>query len=203
MVLNTEEDGYNETVTLKNSEITSLENKKTQNLQLVKEFEEQEYHDSVINTYMKCVHREGIPRQLLSNYVIPKVNVELENVLSIAPFKVWLDVDDLRPKLAYYNTPNAVIDAISSSGKERTFASVVLKTALNEINVKSKPKISLLDEVMGKLSNDSVEEFVQILQLIKQKCSKFLIIEHIHEVDPDYIISVTRTDGGISSANIE
>ena len=202
VTLNTEEDNYNEIVTLKSSMIISHENKKTQNLQLIKEFEEQEYQDSVIETYLKCVHREGIPRQLLSNYVIPKVNVELENVLSIAPFKVWLDVNDLRPKLAYYNTPNAVIDAISSSGKERTFASVVLKTALNEINVKSKPKILLLDEIMGKLSNESVEEFVQILQIIKQKCTKFLIIEHIHEVDPDYIISVSRTDSGISSATI-
>ena len=47
---------------------------------------------------------------------------------------------------------------------------------------------------MGKLSNDSVEEFVQILQLIKEKCKKFLIIEHIHEVNPDYILTVTYED---------
>jgi len=140
----------------------------------------------------------------LSNNIIPKINVALENVLSIAPFKVWLDVYDLRPKLAYYNTPHAITDAISSSGKERTFASVVLKLALNEINVKSKPTIFLLDEVMGKLDNEgSVEEFVEILQVIKERCKKFLIIEHTHEVNPDHIIAVTRTEGGISSAFIE
>lgn len=176
----------------------------TDNIKLIKEFEEQEYQDLVMNTYKKCVHRDGIPRQLLSNYIIPKINVELENILSVAPFKVWLDVDDLRPKLAYYNTPDAVIDAISASGKERTFSSVVLKLALNEINVKSKPTIFLLDEVMGKLDNEgSVEEFIQILQVIKEKCKKFLIIEHNHEVNPSYLIEVERNEKGISSATIQ
>ena len=188
---------------LDNNTIKQDQEKIDSNIILIKEFNEQEYQNKVVELYKKCVHRDGIPRQLLSNYIIPKINVELENVLSVAPFKVWLDVADLRPKLSYYNTPHAVIDAISSSGKERTFASVVLKLALNEINVKSKPTIFLLDEVMGKLSEGSVEEFVQIIQIIKEKCKKFLIIEHIHEVHPDFVIHATRTEEGISSAVIE
>jgi DNA repair exonuclease SbcCD ATPase subunit len=193
----------NETIYNHKNRITQHTEEIEKNEQIIKDFKEQEYQDLVMNTYKKCVHRDGIPRQLLSNYIIPKINVQLEKVLSVAPFKVWLDVDDLRPKLAYYNTPHAVIDAIGSSGKERTFASVVLKMALNEINVKSKPTMFLLDEVMGKLKNDSVEEFVEILGLIKEKCKQFLIIEPVHEVHPDYIIDVVRTNDGISSVNIE
>ena len=193
-----------------NTDVLMLENNieqqtkriKENNL-LIKEFNAQEYEIEIQNLYKKCVHRDGIPRQLLSNNIIPKINVELDNILSVAPFKVWLDVDDLRPKLAYYDTPNAIIDAIASSGKERTFASIVLKVALNEINIKSKATLFLLDEVTGKLTENSVEEFNEILQIIKTKCKKFLIIEHVHNVKPDYIISVTRTDDGISTITMD
>jgi len=202
--LREEKDDNNETIVVKNNEIAVKTQKIDNNKKLMNDFKEQEYQDKIIDSYKKCVHRDGIPRQLLINQIIPKINVQLENVLSIAPFKVWLDSDDLRPKLMYYNTPNSVIDAISSSGKERTFSSIVLKLALNEMNVKSKPTMFLLDEVMGKLDNEgSVEEFIQILQIIKEKCKKFLIIEHTHEVNPDYIISVERDENGISSAIIE
>jgi len=202
--LRTNETNYNETILIKKNEITNKSQKIKDNKQLISDFKAQEYQDKIFNLYKKCVHRDGIPRQLLSNHIIPKINIELGNVLSVAPFKVWLDVNDLRPKLAYYNTPNSIIDAISGSGKERTFASIVLKMALNEINVKSKPTIFLLDEIMGKLDNQgSVDEFIEILQIIKQKYKKFLIIEQMHEVNPDYLISVNRTENGISSLVIE
>jgi len=204
VVLGEEKTGYDQSVTLKKSEITQHESKIKENTQLITDFEAQQYQDEIIDAYKKCVHRDGLPRQLLSNHIIPKINVELENVLSVAPFKVWLDVDDLRPKLAYYNTPTAIIDAISSCGKERTFSSISLKTALNEINVKSKPTMFLLDEVMGKLDNyGSVEEFVIVLQMIKERYKKVLIVEQNHEMNPDYLINVSITDGGISSAIIE
>src|SRR5690606_3915004 len=111
---------------------------------LIAEFKIQEHRDMIMNLYKKCVHRDGIPRQMLVNYIIPKINITLQNILSTAQFKVWLDPDDLRPKLVYNNRPTAIIDCISASGKERTFASVVLKFALNQINVKAKPAIFLL-----------------------------------------------------------
>lgn len=169
---------------------------------LIAEYKVQEHRDMIMNLYKKCVHRDGIPRQMLVNYIIPKINVTLQNILSTAQFKVWLDPDDLRPKLAYNNRPTAIIDCISASGKERTFASVVLKFALNQINVKAKPAIFLLDEVMGKLDEDSVEEFINILQLIKGGMKKVLIIEHRTNLEPDYLIDVELDDEGISKLTI-
>ena len=79
--------------------------------------------------------------------------------------------------MVYNSRPDSIIDCISASGKERTFASVVIKFALNQINVKTKPTIFLLDEVMGKLDlNGSVDEFIEILQTIKQSMKKILIV---------------------------
>lgn len=170
---------------------------------LIEEFKYQEYQDNVIALYKKCVHRDGIPKQMLSNYILPKINLTLEKILSVAQFKVWLDPDDLRPKLSYNARPNAIIDCISASGKERTFASVVLKFALNQINVKAKPMMFLLDEVMGKLSEESVEEFIGILHAIKNHVRKLLVVEHTQEINPDFIIEVDLDENGISSLVLE
>jgi len=201
--LQTEEQELKEDVYIRKTAISEKEISIQNNKLLIAEFKVQEYQDSVIALYKKCVHRDGIPRQMLSNYIIPKINITLETILSVAPFKVWLDVDDLRPKLVYYDRPDAIIDCISASGKERTFSSVVLKFALNQINVKAKPSIFLLDEVMGKLDPNAIDEFKEILQLIKQNMKKVLVVEQLIEINPDYLIQVQLDDNGISSLTIE
>jgi len=203
IALETEEENEKENVFIKKTSIGDKGITLQENKLLIDEYKLQEYQDSVMATYKKCVHRDGIPRQMLSSYIIPKINLTLEKILSVAQFKIWLDVDDLRPKLIYYDRPTAVIDCISASGKERTFSSVVLKFALNQINVKAKPSIFLLDEVMGKLDENSVEEFIEILQLIKLKMKKILVIEHTVNLNPDYLINVQLNDDGISSLTIE
>ena len=203
-LLETDEADEKENIYIRKTAIGEKQIKIKNNELLIAEFKLQDYRDMVMNLYKKCVHRDGIPRQMLVNYIIPKINITLENILSVAPFKVWLDIDDLRPKLAYNNRPTAIIDCISASGKERTFASVVLKFALNQINVKAKPTIFLLDEVMGKLDLEgSVEEFVEMLQMIKQNMKKVLVIEQVHEINPDYLLNVELNSDGISSVYLE
>lgn len=172
------------------------------NEELISNYLLQERQDNILALYKKCVHRDGIPTQMLSNYIIPKINLTLENILSIASFKVWLDVDDMKPKLAYNIRPDSIIDCIGASGKERTFSSIVLKFALNQINSKSKPSIFMLDEVMGKLDDESVGEFIEILKLIKSQMKKTLIVEHNHEISPDYLLEVTLDEDGISSVTL-
>jgi DNA repair exonuclease SbcCD nuclease subunit len=202
--LETEENGYKEEIYAKKANIADKQIKIKNNELLIAEFKIQEYRDTVMNLYKKCVHRDGIPRQILTNYILPKINLTLENILSVAPFKIWLDQNDLRPKLVYNNRPAAIIDCISASGKERTFSSIVLKFALNQINVKAKPMMFLLDEVMGKLDLEgSVEEFIEILHMIKSKMKRLLVVEQVHEINPDYLISVQLNEEGISSLTIE
>ena len=201
--LETEEEDEKENAFIRKTAIGEKQRRIIENNTLIADFKVQEYQDSIMALYKKCVHRDGIPRQMLSNHIIPKINVTLENILSVAPFKVWLDTDDLRPKLVYYDRPDSIIDCISASGKERTFSSVVLKFALNQINVKAKPSIFLLDEVMGKLDPVAIDEFKEILQLIKQKMKKVLVVEQLIEINPDYLIQVQLDENGISSLTIE
>jgi len=204
LLLEAEEQTHRDTVFTKKNSIAEKTRVIEANELLIIEYKAQEYRDSVVALYKKCVHRDGLPKQILSNYVLPKINLTLQNILSVAQFKVWLDVDDLRPKLAYNDRPASIIDCISASGKERTFASVVLKFALNQINVKAKPSIFLLDEVMGKFDMEgSAEEFIEILHMIKSRMKKTIVVEHVHEINPDYLISVQLDANGISTMAIE
>jgi predicted phosphodiesterase len=182
--------------------INNLKNKINGLEILIKQFNEQEHIDNIYSLYIKCVHRDGIPRQMIVNYIIPQINNTIANILSGSIFKVWLDLDDLRPKLAYNKRPQAVIDCISASGKERTFSAIILKFALNQINCKVKPTMFILDEVMGKLSATSVEEFNEILQAIKKDMKKIVVIEHNANINPDYLIEVALSDNEISSLTI-
>lgn len=193
-----------ELVLAKKTRIAENQIKIKNNELLITEYKIQEYNDMIYNLYKKCVHRDGIPRQMLTTYIIPKINKIMEVLLSTAQFNVWLDDDELRPKLVYNSRPDAIVDCISASGKERTFSSVAIKFALNQINVKSKPSIFLLDEVMGKLDMEgSVDEFIEILQILKKSLKKLLIVEHVHEINPDYIIRVELDENGISHLNID
>ena len=201
--LELEEGDYKEDVFIRKTNIGEISQKIKNNNGLIVDFEEQEYRDMVMGLYKKCVHRDGIPRELLRNYIFPKINLKLQDILSVADFNVWMDVDDLRPKLVYHSRPDAVIDCISGSGKERTFSAIVIKISLNQINVKAKPTIFLLDEVMGKLDEEgSVDEFVEMLQIIKSSVKKMLVIEHKANINPDYLINVHVNEDGISSAEL-
>ena len=202
-ILNAEEKKHQENIFINKSLITEKSNKIKANNTLITSFKEQEYRDSVINLYKKCVHRDGIPRQILSTHIIPKINKSLQTILSSARFKIWLDEDDLRPKLSYYERPNAIIDCIGSCGKETVFSSVALKFALNQINAKSKPLMLLLDETMGMLTEKSIDEFLEMLQCFKETTKRILIIEHRANIEPDYLINVSVNENGISSLRME
>jgi len=185
-----------------NLEIKEKQNTISINEETITKFKEQEYKDDIVKKYRKCIHRDGLPRQLLINNIIPKTNLILSDVLKNSQFKVWLNPDDLRPKLVYDERPDAVIDCLSASGKERTFSSIVLKFSLNQNNIKSRPQIFLLDEVMGKLDKRGVEEFVEIIHTIKEHMRRILIVEHVHQINPDYVIEVFIDNNGISDATI-
>lgn len=170
---------------------------------MLEKYKQQEKMDRVYALYEKCIHRDGVPTQILSNILLPKINNSLSNLLQSVEFNVWLDSSDLKLKMSYSNHPNAVIDCIGGSGKERTFSSISLKVALNEVNTKSKPTIFMLDEVMGKLKDESIDEFLEFLRIIKQKVSKMIIIEQNHEINPDYVISAVANDNRVSTITLE
>ena len=123
-------------------------------------------------------------------------------MLTNLDFNVFFD-EYLNLKMYMKKFPNSIQNALEGSGKERTFAAIVLKMALRTINHKSRPNIFLMDEVMLKLKGKSVEQFNDLLLNLKNKIDKMIIIEHVHSVPYQTLINITKNDQGISSLSID
>lgn len=172
----------------------AIENKR----KLINDYLEYERKEQIRKLYAETIHRDGLPTQILSDTLLPKINNLLSKLLESADFDVYLDKDDLRLKFFYNDHPTAIIDCISASGMERTFAVYALKIALNQINNKSKSTLLTVDEVMGKLKGEYVDKFVELLHLSKKFYKKVLIIEPTHEVNPDYLLQIEKNEKHIS-----
>jgi len=201
--LKTDKDNLMRDINRMDNDIAFNQKQITSKNELIKRFKEQQKNDVVMDIYMNCIHRDGVPTQILRNNLLPKINTTLSNLLQPVDFNVWLDESDLKLKMSYAMHPNAVIECLGGSGKERTFSSISLKVALNEINIKSKPSLFMLDEVMGKLKDESIDEFLDFIKVIKERVKKLIIIEQNHDIQPDYVISATIDSNKISTIKLE
>lgn len=58
------------------------------------------------------------------------------------------------------------------------------------------------DEILNKCYGKSVEKLVELLNTLKTKIDKIVIIEHNNEIQSDLIISVIKDEYGVSSFEI-
>jgi DNA repair exonuclease SbcCD nuclease subunit len=191
---NTEREEINNSILLKNKDIELI----NKNLE---DYNKQENRNEIRKVYMQSIHRDGLPTYLLKKS-IHLINQELSNLLSNVDFSIYFD-DELNLKLSSDNRLDVNQNVIESSGKERTFSALALKVALRKINKKSKCDLLLLDEIMIKLLNKSVDEFIEFLDDVSKEIGKLIIIEHIHTVNYDAKIDVKKDEYGVSSLTFE
>lgn len=157
---------------------------------------DQEKREELHNVYLKLMHRTGLPTYLLTKN-IDILNKELSDLLTNINFILFFD-EDLNLKLQHDGL-DGVINVIEASGAERVFSSIVLKMVLRVINFKSKPNILFLDEVLNKCVGKTVDKFMELLDTLKSKIDKIIIIEHNNEIVSDLFIDVKKDENGISS----
>lgn len=179
--------------------INDLINKNIDLEGVIIEYERQLNEDELFDTYVKCINRNGVPMLLLKKSV-SKINFHLSNLLSNVNFIAYFD-GEMELKMHKKSFKDAVQDATGCSGKERTFISCALKLALREINKTAKGNLFLLDEITGKLVDNSIDEFKEFLVKAQDLIEHIFIIEHTHPIEYDTVISVTEKDG-ISSLNV-
>ena len=166
----------------------------------ISKVKEQIKKDELHKLYEKIIHRDGIPTYLLLKN-IDIINSEINSLLSEQDFCMYFD-ENLKLKFYHHIKPAALINAVLTSGKERTFCALALKIALRKINQKSKPDFLCLDEMTGKLIDNSISEFINFLKNVKKIVNKIIIIEHNHEVYPDMVLEVKKDKKGISTLSM-
>ena len=172
-------------ITIKNKDIESITIK-------LNKFLKQKKKEELLKEYQRCVSRDGLPTYLLKKS-IHLINKELNELLANVDFTLFFD-ENLILRMSADDRLDVSQNVLESSGKERTFCSLALKIALRQVNIRSKPSMILLDECMGKLIGESVQQFIDFLDLLKTKIKKIIIIEHIHPIDYQSLIEVKKDE---------
>jgi DNA repair exonuclease SbcCD ATPase subunit len=176
-------------ILVKENEIDMISNR-------IRKFLKQKKREELLKEYSKCIGRDGIPTFLLKKS-IHLINKELNDLLTNVDFTLFFD-DDLVLRMSMNDRLDVSQNAIESSGMERTFCALALKMALRQINVKSKSNFITLDEMTGKLINESIDKFMNFLDMLKTKINKIVIIEHIHPIEYNALIEVNKDENLIS-----
>ena len=162
-------------------------------------FAEQERQEGLLKAYEKCIHRDGIPTMLLKQY-LSVINIQISNLLENMKFTLFLN-DQLQFKMFNHKREDAVMNVLQGSGMQKTFASLVLRLALRQVNNKYRNNMLLMDEILGKLDPNHLERFGELVARSKEQIDKLVIIEHGYgdTINPDYVINVTTDKLGVST----
>jgi len=178
-----------------------IKTKRDNIIEEIEVYKEQLRRDELLKTYQKCVSREGIPFYLLMKSR-NLINQELSDILSSVDFNVFFD-ENMKLRLAMEFDAGVSINVLESSGAEKAFSAIALKLALRSINNNSRPNFLMLDEVTGNLKGKNIEHFNSMIEKMKERIGKIIIIEQNHPINFDYGIEIKKDEDGISSLKIK
>lgn len=188
---------------IENNIITSLlKDIENINNRLIK-FEEQERTDLINKTYMELIHRDGLPKLLLLR-MRESINNEIVNLVGdLCDFDLYFD-ENMSLKMCSHHNNESVQNVINGSGMERTFISILVRLALRNVNNNSLGNFIFLDEITGKLVDESVTKLFKLLHKMKQQIDHIIIIEHAYsdELDVDNTLMVQLNEDGVSEITV-
>ena len=160
----------------------------------------------VFVSYLSLMGKSGISKSILKNY-IPEINNELSKLLSdICNFSVEIDMNMNNMELILNmrdNKTQIVKPLRSGSGFEKTLSSLALRIVLSKINCLSKPDFIVLDEVLGKVSEENLQDMSSFFEKIKTYFSVVFLVTHNEKCKDwaDKILTIEKNDN-ISSISL-
>ena len=152
--------------------------------------------DKVFRAYLTVFGKNGIIKTIMKS-VVPKLNNELTTLLSdVTKFSVKIKVND-KNEVEFWMVDNVSgVEKLlqTGSGYEKTMASLAIRTVLTKVSCLPRPNITVFDEVLGKVSNDNLEEVSIFFSRIKEYFENILLITHNPLVREwsDNLVTVTK-----------
>ena len=152
--------------------------------------------EKVFRAYLTVYGKNGIIKTIMKS-VVPKLNNELLTLLSdVTTFNLEIRVNDKNEVEFWMIDLNTGVEKLLStgSGYEKTMASLAIRTVLTKVSCLPRPNITVFDEVLGKVSNDNLEEVELFFSRIKEYFENIFLITHNPLVREwsDNIITVTK-----------
>jgi len=147
--------------------------------------------------YLKCVKRDGIPYNLISE-VLPKLEIEINNILSpIVDFQILLNTDgkNINSYIAYGDSEYWPLEL--TSGMEKFISSIAIRTALINVSNLPRPNFIAIDEGFGSLDTDNFNSLYLLFDYLKTQFDFIITISHIDKTRDmvDFIIDINKIKG--------
>lgn len=162
-----------------------------------KEYQSNLEEYNVYDLYLKCMHPNGIPYEIIKNN-LPVINTEVQRILSnIVDFDVYLENDEDKLELMIKHPRYDPRPLEMGSGAEKTLASIAIRLALITITSLPKPDIFIMDEPGTALDESNLDGFIKILDLIKTQFKTVILISHLEALKEcvDTQIQIEKIDG--------
>jgi DNA repair exonuclease SbcCD ATPase subunit len=171
------------------SKIDNLTEKLEKTNALLKEKAAYEY-------YLMAMEKDGISYQLMSR-ILPKIENEINSILSnLVDFKIILNTDGKNIN-AYIVYDNLYWPLELSSGMERFISSIAIRVGLINISSLPKPTFFAIDEGLGVLDSNNLNQIYLLFNYIRDIFNFTLIISHIDMVRDmvDHNITIESKNG--------
>ena len=152
--------------------------------------------EKVFRAYLTVYGKNGIIKTIMKS-VVPKLNNELLTLLSdVTTFNLEIRVNDKNEVEFWMSDLETGIEKLLStgSGYEKTMASLAIRTVPTKVSCLPRPNITVFDEVLGKVSNENLEEVELFFSRIREYFENIFLITHNPLVREwsDNIITVTK-----------
>ena len=181
--LNRERDEFLTKIQRNDSDKLRSEDMILKNTEIIKVIQTEEEVKIIFEIYSRMVGKNGITKLIMKN-VIPLLNSELERLLvDSADFKLLVDLNakqevDFILQREDENGLETSYLLTEGSGFEKTIGSLALRMVLSRVSLLPKPNIVVLDEVLGKVSNDNLELVGNFFQKCSEMFENIFLITH-------------------------
>lgn len=180
-----------------NSDIKLAENTIESVNRAIEKLEDMEVRFDGYEYYLKCVKRDGIPYNLISD-VLPKLEIEINNILSpLVDFQIMLNTDgkNINSYIAYGTEEYWPLEL--TSGMEKFISSIAIRTALINVSNLPRPNFIAIDEGFGSLDTDNFNSLYLLFDYLKTQFDFIITISHIDKTRDmvDQIIDINKVRG--------
>ena len=158
-----------------NCDTTILEDKnKIEKIKKENEVEE------IFRAYLTVFGKNGIIKTIVKS-VVPKLNSELMRLLSdVTNFMVEIRVNDKNEVEFWMVDNDSGVEKLLSTGSgfEKTLASLAIRTVLTKVSCLPRPNITVFDEVLGKVSNENLDQVGIFFGRVKDYFENIFLITH-------------------------
>jgi hypothetical protein len=194
--LDNTKDGIVRSIESNKSRIKIIDGTITTNNDRMKIIKDENDVEKVFRAYLTVYGKNGIIKTIMKS-VVPKLNNELLTLLSnVTTFNLEIRVNDKNEVEFWMRDLETEVEKLLStgSGYEKTMASLAIRTVLTKVSCLPRPNITVFDEVLGKVSNDNLEEVELFFNRIKEYFENIFLITHNPLVREwsDNIITVSK-----------